>query len=161
LPELCLATVDYVAVRINQVSRGESCHLLFTLVETINYTMCVLYSRRAGEMRAYQPAPLREILRPSEMHSVIFNGFPVNDQPVAARLLDGAMQPHGLATAGAFEQRHRFGDGGLESDLFAWLHFDLCNFPVHVAISSLGKQLVQVLHSRSTIALCELARTTP
>src|SRR5580704_15635954 len=87
--------------------------------------------RRALKTFADELAPFLKIRRAAKVDGVIFERFPFDEQPVAARFLDRAQELHALAPLGAAEQGCRLGDAGLELSLRALLHVDLRNFKNH------------------------------
>jgi hypothetical protein len=62
---------------------------------------------------------------------VVLYGFPLDEEPVTVRLLDGALQFHAVATFGALEHRRRILHPGLELGLHSGLDVDLCDFGDH------------------------------
>jgi hypothetical protein len=75
----------------------------------------MLNFRRRSEMRADQRTPFLKIRRLTEIDGVVFQGFPLDVQPVARRLLDRAVQLKALPTLAALENRFRLGNGGSKS----------------------------------------------
>src|SRR3712207_2416053 len=78
-----------------------------------------------------QAAPLLEIVGSPERDRVILQGLPAHEQPVAARLFDGALQLQAVAALSPPEERLGLGDAGLELRFHAGLHVDLRDFEDH------------------------------
>ena len=76
-------------------------------------------------------APFLEVSRTAEVDGVIFYRAPFDEQPVAARLLDGALQFQAVAAFGALEHRRGVFHAGLEFGFHAGLDVDLGDFGDH------------------------------
>ena len=77
-------------------------------------------------------APFLEVGRAAEIDGMIFDRLPFDEQPVAARLLDRALQFQAVAALGALEHRRGVFHAGLEFGFHAGLDVDLGDFGDHV-----------------------------
>ena len=84
---------------------------------------------------ADQLAPFLEIGRAAEVDGVVLQRLPLQEQPVALRVLVRALQARALAALGALEQRHGAFHAGLEVFFHAGLDVDLGDFGDHGAVS--------------------------
>src|SRR5580658_3960988 len=99
--------------------------------EALQHPARVLDHGRPGEAMADQLAPFLEVVRAAEIHGVVLDRLPLHDQPIAARLLDRAVELEAVAALGTLEERRRLGDIGLELGLEAGLHLDLGDLVDH------------------------------
>src|SRR6266849_7076503 len=79
-----------------------------------------------------QLAPLREILRATEIDGVVFKGLPFDHETIALWLLDRAMQLKSVKTLGTAKGCSRLGDRRFKVLLGAGLDVDLCDFGDHL-----------------------------
>src|SRR5262245_41999488 len=91
----------------------------------------MLHLRRLGEAMGDQLTPLGEVGGAAEVDRVVLHRVPADEQTVAARLLDTALQRHAGATLGAAEERRGGAHARLELLLHARLHVDLGDFEKH------------------------------
>src|SRR5690242_16189947 len=87
----------------------------------------------AREAMADELAPFLKIRRAAEIDIVVVNRVPFDEQPVAARLLDRALQLHAFAALGALEERCGLFHTGLEFGFEAGLYVDLGDFEKHLS----------------------------
>src|SRR6478752_90981 len=87
--------------------------------------------RRCREAMADELAPFVEIRRFTEILGVIFQRFPLHEQPVALWHLVRALQGHELAAFGALEDRPGLFYAGFKFGFHAGLYVDLGNFEDH------------------------------
>src|SRR5436309_2848000 len=76
---------------------------------------------RREEAVPRQLAPGLEVLRAAEVHGVVLQRLPFDDQPITRRLLDRALQIHPAPALRSLEERRRLGDTGFELCLEAGL----------------------------------------
>src|SRR4051794_5001991 len=93
----------------------------------------VLDLGRRGEMRADQRAPFVEFFRAAKIDRVILQRLPLDVQPVARRLFDGAVQLEADPALAALEDRLGLRDGSLKLLFAAGLDVDLSDFGDHGA----------------------------
>src|SRR6476620_8837401 len=105
--------------------------------KTVHHLLYVLDLRRRSEAMADEPSPLLELGRIPETDSVVFDRLPAHEQPVAARLLDGAPQLHAVAALRPFEDRRGLFHRGFEFRFQAGLDLDLRDFGDHPCLHSL------------------------
>src|SRR5258708_36394611 len=91
----------------------------------------VLHPRRRGKTVRDVLAPFLEIGRAAEIGRVVFHRRPFDEQPVAGRLLDRALQLQAVAALGALEHRRGVFHAGFELGFHAGLDVDLCDFGDH------------------------------
>src|SRR5580692_4143613 len=77
-------------------------------------------------------APFLEIGRAAKINSVVLDRLPFDEQPVAARFLDRALQFQALAALGTLEYRRGVFHAGFEFGFHAGLDVDLGDFGDHV-----------------------------
>lgn len=109
-------------------SAAETCHDRFDMLDR----------RRPGKEAANETAPGLEVVAAAEVHGVIFQRLPADDEAVRLRPLDGAVQPHRHATARPLEQRHGLRDGGFEGGVRAGLDGEFGDFVDHDGLSRFG-----------------------
>src|SRR5262245_64554823 len=91
----------------------------------------MVHLRRLREAMADELAPLLEVGRTAEVDRVILERFPFDEQAIAARLLDAALQLHALAAFGAAKDRRRLLHASLKLILHAGNGVDLRNLDNH------------------------------
>src|SRR5262245_37122633 len=119
----------------------------------------VLNVRWRREAVADQLTPLVKIRRLPEILGMVFQRFPLHEQPVALRHLVGALQGHEFAAFGALENRRGLFHARFEFGFHAGLYVYLCNLKDHgVAPSRRGAALwsahTKVKRGRSYSAAC-------
>src|SRR5215475_8561548 len=102
-----------------------------TASETLQHLIGVLDLRRRREAMADQLPPLLKVGRAAEIDGVVLERFPANEQPIAARVFDRALQLDTAAALGPLEQRRGLGDAALELGFAAGLDVDLRDFEHH------------------------------
>src|SRR5258708_1291286 len=100
-------------------------------LEPFHRLPCVLDLRRRGEAMSDQLAPGLEILRAAEIDGVVLQRRPLDEEAIAAGLLDRALQLHPLAALGPLEERRGLADRGLELGLEPRLDVDLSDLEFH------------------------------
>src|SRR5262245_14773924 len=91
----------------------------------------VLDLRRLRETMADELAPLLEIGGVAEVDRMVFHSFPFDEEPVAAGMLDRALQFHPLAALRAPEDRRGLGYAGFEFRFRPGFQFDQPKFDDH------------------------------
>jgi hypothetical protein len=79
----------------------------------------------------HKPAPFLKVGRAAEIDRVVLDRRPFDEQPVAQRFFDRALQFHALAALGALEYRRGVLHAGLEFRFHARFDVDLRNFENH------------------------------
>src|SRR5437667_4026685 len=100
-------------------------------LETLHRLLGVLDLGRRREAMADELAPGLEILRAAEIDGVVLQRRPLDEEAIAAGLLDRALQLHPGAALGALEERRGLADRGLELGLEPRLDVDLSDLEYH------------------------------
>src|ERR1700735_3388817 len=91
----------------------------------------VLDFRRRGEAMADQLAPFLKVGGAAEIDGVGLDRLPFDEQAIARRLFDRALQLHAVAALGALEQWRGVFHAGFELGFHAGLDVDLGDFGNH------------------------------
>src|ERR1051326_354221 len=144
---LCFANPSPEAIRAGVAALAEVCRREFGVPDRIAnvrqrarayppskslpHLIDVLDFGRRREAVADQLAPFLKVRRAAEIDGVVLDRLPGDEQPIAGRLLDRALQRHAVAALGAAENRRSVFHAGLEFGLHAGLDVDLGDFGDH------------------------------
>src|SRR5579885_244491 len=103
------------------------------LSESAHHLRHVLDFGRRRKAVPDELAPFLKIRRAAEIDRVILHRLPVDEQPIARRLLDRAPQFHAAAALGALEDRRGLFHAGLEFAFHSGLDVDLGDFGNHAS----------------------------
>jgi hypothetical protein len=92
------------------------------------------HHRRLVKKRPDKSTPFLKVIRLAEVHHVIFQRIPLNEQNITVRLFDGSMKLDALSASRPIEQRYSLCDAGLELRIFSWRDFDYCHFIHHTTL---------------------------
>src|SRR5579864_7951216 len=101
-------------------------------LKSAEYLIDVLHFGRRSKAVADMLAPFLEVGRTAEVFRVVLDRLPFDEQPVAAGLLDRALQLQAVAAFGALKHRRGIFHAGLELGFHAGLDVDLGDFGDHV-----------------------------